>query len=349
MTTMTVREFFKENYLDNEKIPQSFIEQYQGKVRGNSPQDVAQVVVGDLTFEYNGRRPKANKVMEYIQKEKGLNWFLFGTLDLATIDGKIEDIWNALHRAIIACVVLGPNAKVPALITQFNNAKEIYGTFWKHNGGRSQNVSPEQNHVSQIKSGEPEVQNEVINNILKLTNNTVVYVEHDLFEPCTNTTDWTVMVGPLKRMVEDVRDISTVHEGLELYQRTFAHTYSGQKPFKVVGQICQALTCILQINHEWLSKTTLGKTNFQHFENWLLVKAKGETDKTKWFYKEYIADRMEKKYLGTAFGIWKAFVHTFALSVSRGASKPTLIKMNLAMKGKIFTAKTPEDEEAQAA
>ena len=42
-STITVREFFQKNYLENKKIPQQFIEQYQGKVKGNQPQDVGQV------------------------------------------------------------------------------------------------------------------------------------------------------------------------------------------------------------------------------------------------------------------------------------------------------------------
>lgn len=337
MSTITVREFFEENYLKTNKIPQSFIDTYRGKVKGHQPQDVRQVVVGDLTFEYNGRRPKANDVMKYIEKEGGLNWYLFGTLDLATINNQVEDIWNALHRAIMVCICLGPDAKVPALITEFDKKSEIHGTFWKHNGGRSKNVTPEQNHVAQIKSGEPEKVNEIVHNILKKTGNTVVYVEDDIYEPISNKTEWQVMVGPLKQMLVDIKNVNVIQQGIELYQQTFSHTYNGNKPYKVVGQICQALICLLQVNHEWLSKDCKDKSNLTYFKEWLRNRAQTETDKTKWFFKEHMADRMEKKYLGTAYGIWSAFVHYFANSISRGGARPTLVKMDKALDGKIFT------------
>jgi hypothetical protein len=69
MSKITIREFFQQNYIDTKKITQKFIDKYKGKVTGRKPLNVKEVCVGDLTFEHNGRTPKAIDVMNYISEE----------------------------------------------------------------------------------------------------------------------------------------------------------------------------------------------------------------------------------------------------------------------------------------
>jgi hypothetical protein len=328
MSTTTVRQFFYENYIETGKIPQSFIDQYRGKTKGHKPQKSDHVIVGDVTFKYNGRRPKANDIMNYIKKENGLNWHLFKTLDLAKIGDDVEDIWNALHRAIIACVVEGPDAEVPALISHFDRPEDIHANFWKDNGGRTKQVTPEQNHVAQIRSLEPEAINHQIDEILKGWNNTVVYVEEDIFEPSVNKPEWSINVGPVKQMIQDIPSGDYITSGIRLYQEVFGHTYNGNKPFKIMGQIVQALSLILSVEAEYLYKSTKGKENMHWFSEWLKNRAILSPDKAKhWLYKNYTSDRMEKRYFGTAYGIWSDFVTYCGSSMTKGSGKATLNRL----------------------
>jgi hypothetical protein len=324
----TVKQFFQEHYLDTNKIPQAFIDKYRGKVRGNQPEDVKRCVVGDLTFKYNGRRPKATDIMNYIRKEDGLNWHLFKTLDLAKVGDEVVDIWNALHRAIIACVVLGPDAEVPALISKFDIPEQIHSNFWKDNGGRTKSVTPEQNHVAQIRSLEPEDLNNKINRLLMQIGNTVVHVEDDIFEPQTSQPDWAINVGPMKQMIHDIADDTHIIDGAKTYQKTFIHTYNGVGPYKIIGQIFQALVFILEVESDYLSRSTDGKSNLVWFVDWLMTRAKTSPNKAKhWLYKQYAHDRMEKRYVGTAFGIWEDFVSYCGSSITRGSSKATNVRL----------------------
>jgi len=347
MSIITVREFFQQNYIKTNKIPQRFIDTYKGKVKGRKPSDVKEVCVGDLTFEHNGRTPKASAVMDHIEKEGGLNWYLLDVIKLASLNGRVNDIADGLHRAIKTCVVLGPDTMVPVTETEFDTSAEIYGCFWKSHSFQK-NVSNEANHIAQIRSGQPEQQNFNIEKMLKKIGNTVVYEDDDRFEPSQNKLEWSVMVGPLKQIMKDVKnDPASVITAIQLYQKAFAHTYLGQtKPYGIVGQINQAFAYLLTVNNEWFEGTYKNISNLDHFEEFLIGLAKMKPNKRDWFYKHYMADRMEKKYQGTAMGIWTEFCSWFSTSVGRGGGRPTGTMLDKVLVGKIFVKK---DETSQKA
>lgn len=350
MSKITIREFFQQNYIDTKKITQKFIDTYKGKVTGRKPLNVKEVCVGDLTFEHNGRTPKAIDVMNYISKEGGLNWYMLGVLKLARLNGRLNDVADGLHRAIQTCIVLGPDAMVPVTETEFDTSEQIHGCFWKSHS-RAKTVNNEANHVAQIRSGEPEKENFNIDKMLKKIGNTVVYEDDDRFEPTQNKPEWSVMVGPLKQILKDVKnDTDTVTTAIKLYQKAFAHTYSEQaKPYGIVGQINQAFAYLLIVNKEWFEGEYKNISNLAHFEEFLIGSAKMRPNKKDWFYRHYMADRMEKKYQGTAMGIWTEFCSWFTNSVGRGGGRPTGTMLDNALKGKIFVQPTEDKEGEQKA
>ena len=92
-TKTTIRDFFQTEYLDTKRIKESFIQKWQGKTHGRSPDGVQYVTVGDLTFDYNSRRPKATTIMKYIEDSKGLDWHLFGSCQIAKVE-ETFDLWE---------------------------------------------------------------------------------------------------------------------------------------------------------------------------------------------------------------------------------------------------------------
>lgn len=314
----TVRQFFKEQFLDNKAISQKFIDTWKGKQHGNKPVGVPTRVVGDLTFTYNGRRPTANKIKQYIEKHEGIDWFLHGALNVAKIGDK-EDLWDSLHRAIIDCVVLGPDAEVPALVTEFNDGKEVHSNFHEVNGGSAKHTTPEQSFISQMrgKRQEPETRN--IYDLLESTGNVSVYENDDLYEPQHATVNWSVNVGPCRQMLTDIKDRKDILKGFDMYKDCFESTYKGKiKPYKMLGQLLGALIFLNHENKSWLSKEYKGKSNAEYFVDWMKdsIKVKPKLAE-QWLFRNYMHDRQEKRYLGTAKGIWEGFMHFYIPSVSK--------------------------------
>ena len=324
-TKITVREYFQKNFIDSGKVKPNFIEKYRNKTCGHQPQGMPTVVVGDQTFEYNGRRPKPNKCMDNIVKSDGLDWYQFGALMIAETEEGARDLWDTLHRAMMACIVLGPDAKVPAMITPFESGQKIHANFWKVNGGRTKTVTPEQKFIAQIKSEEPEKEQASVHDVLKTLKDVVIFEEKEIFEPIQNTFNWSVNYGPMAQMLKDIQDPEHIKQGFELYKTAFKQTYDNPAiPLKVVGQLVQALVMLCKANETWLANECKQVSNFTHFQNWLTDTARVRQDKYKhWLYKENFHDRMEKRYLGTAVGIWGDFVTYFGKAITKGSSKCT--------------------------
>jgi len=324
--SMTVREFFQKEYIDTKQIKQSFIEKYQGKTKGHKPNNIPSVKVGDLTFTYNGRRPKASTIKSYIEKEGGLNWYLFGSCQIAQVNEQ-QDLWDTLHRAILACTVLGPDAEVPAITTNFDTGSHVHSTFWKANGGSIKKVTPEQIFIAQIKSNDPEPQMRFINTILEQTKDVVVFEEKEIYEPRNNDFVWHINVGPMKQMLIDIKDPKYILEAIDLYKKSFSHIYASEKPKPMIGQLITAFSMIFLKNSEWFKNSTKGKSNLDHFEDWVAKQAVMTTKKyltRDWLYKEHEHDRQEKRYLGTALGIWERFVDHFRDDISGGSACPLI-------------------------
>jgi len=319
----TVREFWQSEFIDTKLISQDFIDRYYGKTTGRQPNDISLRTVGDLSFTFNGRRPKAPKIKEYIEKQNGLNWYLFGACQIAKI-GPVEDMWDALYRSMICCTVLGPDANVPAIITEFDVGEEIHYAFWNVNGGSMKKVSPEQVFIAQIKSQVPTPQSRSINEILKLTDDVVVFEDKEIFEPNNNSYAWNINVGPMKQMLLDIKDENLITDALDIYKNTFEHLYPSARPKKIQGQIVTALAFILKVNIDFFATSTKGKDNLEHFTDWLTLRSAVAVSLDKnWQYKNYMHDRMEKRYLGTANGIWEDFCIYFKAQISAGASAPS--------------------------
>lgn len=343
---ITLREFFQKHYIDSGAIPQSFIDTYKGKVKGKKPIDVPLACVGDLTFEVNARTPEANDVMDYIRKEGGLSWYLLGALQLARLLGNIMDIADGLHRAIAVCIVEGTEAMVPVNTTEFDHISEAHGVFWKKHS-RAKSVNNQANHVAQVRSGDMEKDNNTLHIICKQLGDTVVYSNCNRYEPVANKLEWSIMVGPFKQIFKDVKkDTSTVIKAIEIYQKTFAEELSGNgRPVQITGQIYQAMAYLLKVNQPWLTESCKGKTNLEHFEDYLVNLGRVQTRKETWYYRHCMADRMEKKYQGTAYGIWQEFVSYFK-KLYRGKNTASMKAIEKDLDGKIYFK--PEDEDQDA-
>lgn len=343
--SITVREFFQTQYLDTGAIPQSFIDKYKGKTKGYQPNNVDRVTVGDITFGFNGRRPKASKIKDYIRQEDGINWWLFETLKLAKVDGGY-DVWDALHRAIMTCVVLGPDAEVPATFTHFDSGKDVHSTFWKVNGPRSKKVTPEQQFIAKIRADDAGDLEHDIMIMLEKSGNTVVYEDDEIYEPTRNTTDWHIKYAPCKDMVTNRRlicqqnsdidwpDYSVIVDAIHLYQKVFYKSYRlNEKPKLINSQVIKALSLVLDKNYQWFRETSTGgwdgsypkqtKTNREWFETFLLERVKTEPSISEgWLFKEWPHDRMEKRHFGTAYGLWKKFVTWYDFNVKNSNCRP---------------------------
>jgi hypothetical protein len=337
---ITVREFFQTHYIDTGLIPQSFIDKYFGKTKGNQPNDIKKVCVGDITFRWNGRKPKASTIKSYIKKEDGINWFLFDTLKLAQLDGVTADAWDTLHRAIIVCVVLGPDAMVPATITRFNSSQEVHSTFWKMNGSRSKKVTPEQSFISKVKADDCETVDQEILTLLEKLGDVVIYEDEELFEPANNSAEWSIKYAAAKDLVVKFRkrglpDYDLIIAQFRLYQEIFLRSYrSDIKPKSINGQLIKALVLIATTQQQWLSTVSIAghdsvdyskekRYNHDWFRHWLKTTVAGRRSiEQQWLYQMYSHDRMEKRHYGTALGIWKDFVSWYDFEVKNSRARP---------------------------
>jgi len=338
---ITVREFFQTHYIDTGLIPQFFIDKYFGKTKGNQPNDIKFVCVGDITFRWNGRKPKASTIKSYIKKEDGINWYLFDTLKLAQVDGVTEDAWDTLHRAIMACVVLGPDAMVPATITRFDSGKEVHSTFWKTNGSRSKKVTPEQSFISKVKADDCETVDQEILTLLKKLENVVIFEDEELYEPSLNNYEWSIKFAAAKDLVTKFRkkqglpDYDLLVSQFRLYQDIFLRSYRTDiKPKIINGQLIKALVLIATTQQQWLATTsTAGHDSVEYskekcynkdwFERWLRKAVTSRRSiEAQWLYKEFSHDRMEKRHYGTANGIWKDFVSWYDFEVKNNGKRP---------------------------
>ncbi len=335
---VTVRDYFQQHFIDTNAIPQKFLNEYRGKVFGNSPEDTRTQCVGDLTFEFQGRRPKPSKVKSLLKKEGGINLTMLGSIQLANIEDREEelsDIWNGLHRAMMTCIVQGPDAEVPVDVTKFANGKEVHSIFWKSQGSRATNTTKEQNFISQIKSTLPEAETESVFNLLSNTNDVVIFEDAEIYEPVKNSIAWQVKVAPCVDMLKDTKGIhGNILLAFEIYKSTFTHSYGAKPktPKMMNSQVVKALNLIFEKNpafFEGSTKTMQGTTedNIDLFEKWLAkaVEFTPSIEKN-WLHKEYPHDRMEKRHFGTALGIWEKFVNYWTLSVSTGGKHRPLLK-----------------------
>ena len=336
----SVRDFFQKHYIDTGTIPMSFLDKYKGKTKGNQPNDINKVCVGDITFRWNGRKPKASTIKSYIKKEDGINWYLFDTLKLAQVDGVTEDAWDTLHRAIMACVVLGPDAMVPATITRFDDGKEVHSTFWKTNGSRSKKVTQEQTFISKVKADDCETVDQEILTLLDKLGDVVIYEDEELFEPAANTAEWSIKYAAAKDLVEKFRknglpDYGLIVAQFRLYQDIFLRSYRTDINPKIInGQLVKALVLIASKQQEWLVDTsTAGHDSEEYskekcynkdwFERWLRKAVLSRRSiEQQWLYKEWGHDRMEKRHFGTAYGIWKDFVSWYDFEVKNSKKRP---------------------------
>lgn len=339
--TTTVREYFEENYVGTGVLPQTFLDKMRGKVKGNPVQGVPFEVVGDITFAYNSRRPKPAKIKSLLTKEGGLNWNLYDSVKLATVPKDelgTKDSWDGLHRLMMACICLGPDAKVPVSVTPFDSRDDVHSAFWKYNGQRSTKVSPEQGIIAKVKAGDLDTKEQEIVQVLTNTTDVVFYVDQEVFEPMSNSPDWRINYAPVKDMVNDTRvnkvpNYSVIEAGINLYKETFEElNLNTPTPKPIESQVVKAFTLILNENQKWFSQSSKGgkngryqgveKENLEWFKMWLLSKSDSTVDMSEWYYKEYPHDRMEKRHYGTAYGIWNSFVAWYDKKVANGNTRP---------------------------
>jgi hypothetical protein len=299
-------------------IDPKIINKYQGKEIGTPQVSQAMVPADTKPFRSN-RSSKGSKIQEYITENNGFDWRLYaspivGRLpngDLYVIDGE--------HRFNMANIFLPHLKKLPVVIVEFDNEKQMADAFWKKNGGFTTRVSNETQLISQWHSDTPTA--------LRLGKTCadvgiVVAEDIDNFVPNSYPSNWKIKVRALEATIKIAgKKTEAIKQAVELYKTAFnvQKKKAGNQHIEMTSQLIQALVFIYQFKayEDWMKK------NPTLFADWFIDLVATKPVPKKHLYEvEYPHERMEQRYLGTAYGLIQDFFGTLRANNVKNVPSP---------------------------
>ena len=264
-----------------------------------SPQ-VSQSMVPSNTPPYpSNRKSKGEKLQQYIVENKGFDWRLYASPVVGRLPNGDLYIIDGEHRFNLANIFLQNMKMLPVVIVDFDDETQMANAFWKKNGGFITKVTNETQLISAYFGNTPYAK--ALGNILDNIN-VVVAEDIDNFIPPKVNTKWKIKVRSLEAIKKISKDLDAIKKAVSLYKKAFPKLTlkSGNVFIEITGQLIQALTFIFSFEPyvQW------HKNNPDAFANWFigLVERK-QTPKKHLYEVEYPHERMEQRYLGTAYGL----------------------------------------------
>ena len=277
-------------------IDPKIILKYKDQTIG-TPQVSQESVSIDTPCYKNNRSSDAKKLQQYIVENGGFDWRLYASPVVGRLpDGTLRVI-DGEHRFNMAKIFTN-RSELPVVIVDFDNEKQMSDAFWKKNGGFTTKVTNETQLISQWHADSPYAV--TLGKILNLVN-VVVAEAVDNFIPA-RPSKWKIKVRALESIKRIAKDLSAIQNAVRLYKEAFNKLTlkSGKNHIEITGQMIQALVFIYSFGPyaQWM------KDNPDAFAGWFKGMTERKQSPKKHLYEvEYPHERMELRYLGTAYGL----------------------------------------------
>jgi len=277
-------------------ISEKILNKYQSVSKGTP--GTAQLVPISIPNLLTNRKPSGAKLSKYIDRNNGFDWALFGMPTVARYPNGYMEIIDGGHRVAMLQSILPNINEFTACVVDLSNEARGKELFHQFNGTSSSTVSNECRFVNEVLGNENVPLNKRIMKVLSQTGVTV-YENEDCYV-CEGVVDpqWKINLRAIEYMVK--KDIPTTIKALNMY--TTAFDTRGSTPNSVVNQYAKALQQVLITYSDYFKL----EANVDNLEAFLEHKALDETPSTM-LSKQYSHDRMEKRYLGTAYGLMQNF------------------------------------------
>ena len=258
----------------------------------------AEIVPISIPNLLTNRKPSGAKLSKYIDRNNGFDWALFGMPIAARYPNGMMEIIDGGHRVALLQCILPDITEFTACVVDVNNEARGKELFHQYNGTSSSTVSNECRFVNEVLGNEDVPLNKRIMKVLSSTGVTVYEHEDCYVSEGIESPQWKINLRAIEYMVK--KDIPTTIHALNMY--TLAFPTRGTTPNSVVNQFAKALQQVLITYSDYFTL----EANLDNLNAYLDYKALAETPSTM-LSKEYSHDRMEKRYLGTAYGLMQNF------------------------------------------
>jgi hypothetical protein len=280
----------------NGSISEKILNKYQSVSKGTP--GTAEIVPISIPNLLSNRQPKGANISKYIDRNNGFDWALFGMPTVARYPNGLMEIIDGGHRVAMLQCILPDITQYTACVVDLANEARGKELFHQFNGTSSSTVSNECRFVNEVLGNEDVPLNKRIVKVLNATGVTVYEHEDCYVSEGIKSPQWKINFKAIEYMVK--KDIPTTIQALNIY--TTAFPTRGTTPNSVVNQFAKALQQLLLT---YSSYFTL-EANVDNLNAFLNHKALDETPATM-LSKEYTHARMEKFYLGTAYGLMQNF------------------------------------------
>jgi len=280
-------------------IDPKIILKYKDQTIG-TPQVSQESVSIDTPCYKNNRSSDANKLQQYIVENGGFDWRLYASPVVGRLpDGTLRVI-DGEHRFNMAKIFTN-RSELPVVIVEFDNEKQMSDAFWKKNGGFTTKVTNETQLISQWHADSPYARK--LGDILKDVG-VVVAEAVDNYVPDTIKSKWKIKVRALESVKKISKDLDAIKKAVKLFKDSFHKLTlkSGNNHIEITGQMIQALVYIYSFKEyaQWMND------NPTAFADWFKGMTKHKQSPKKHLYEvEHPHERMEQRYLGTAYGLLK--------------------------------------------
>tara|TARA_A100001011_G_scaffold70139_1_gene71711 strand:+ start:378 stop:1391 length:1014 start_codon:yes stop_codon:yes gene_type:complete len=278
-------------------IDPKIILKYKDQTIGTPQTSQANVSIDTPCYK-NNRSSDAKKLQQYIVENGGFDWRLYASPTVGRLPNGILRVIDGEHRFNLAKIFTN-RSELPVVIVDFDNEAQMSAAFWKKNGGFTTKVTNETQLISQWHADSPYARK--LGDILKDVG-VVVAEAVDNYIPDTINSKWKIKVRALESVKKISKDLDSIKKAVKLYKESFPKLTkkSGNKHIEITGQLIQALVYIYSFGPyaQWM------KDNPSAFADWFKDITKGKQSPKKHLYEvEYPHERMEQRYLGTAYGL----------------------------------------------